>query len=75
MLEKTMKEFLEDAERLTVGAIVNDDFLMIKTTCGNAVLISENEWRILIDVFKMMINRDESETIKNRLSAGTPRRL
>ena len=52
-------EFLEDAERLTVGAIVNDDFLMIKTTCGNAVLISENEWRILIDVFKMMINRDE----------------
>ena len=59
MLEKTMKEFLEDAERLTVGAIVNDDFLMIKTTCGNAVLISENEWRILIDVFKIMINRDE----------------
>lgn len=59
MLEKTMKEFLEDAERLTIGAIVNDDFLMIKTTHGNAMLISENEWRILIDAFKIMINRDE----------------
>ena len=59
MLEKTMKEFLEDAERLTIAAIVNDDFLMIKTTHGNAMLISENEWRILIDAFKIMINRDE----------------
>ena len=59
MLEKTMKEFLEDAERLTIGAIVNGDFLVIKTTHGNAMLISETEWRILIDAFKIMINRDE----------------
>lgn len=55
MIEKTMKEFLSDAENLTVGAIVNDDFLTIKTDKGNAVLISENEWNVLKDAFRIAI--------------------
>ena len=58
MLEKTMIEFIDDAEKLIVGAIVNDDFLMIKTDKGNAVLISEDEWNVLIGAFKMVINGD-----------------
>lgn len=55
MIEKTMKEFLSNAENLTIGAIVNDDFLTIRTDKGNAVLISENEWNILKAAFKMAI--------------------
>ena len=55
MIEKTMKEFLSNAENLMIGAIVNDDFLTIRTDKGNAVLISENEWNILKDAFKIAI--------------------
>ena len=61
MLERTLNEFLSDAENLTIGAIVNDDFLTIKTDSGNAVLISEGEWNILIDAFKMVIDGDNFE--------------
>ena len=61
MLERTLNEFLSDAENLTIGAIVNDDFLTIKTDSGNAVLISEGEWNILIDAFKMVIGGDNFE--------------
>lgn len=59
MIEKTLKEFLSDAENLTVGAVINDDFLTIKTDRGNAVLISENEWNILRDAFKMTIGMNK----------------
>jgi len=55
MLEKTAQEFIADAENLLVGAVANDDFVKIKTRAGNAVLISEAEWNILVDAFKMAI--------------------
>ncbi len=59
MIEKTMKEFLSDAENLTVGAVINDDFLTIKTDRGNAVLINEDEWNILRDAFKITIGMNK----------------
>lgn len=55
MIEKTLSEFLSNAERLTASAISNDDFLKIKTDVGNAVLISEAEWNILVDAMKTMM--------------------
>ncbi len=55
MIEKTLSEFLGNAERLTASAITNDDFVKIKTNVGNAVLISEAEWNILIDGMKTLI--------------------
>lgn len=55
MLEKTLKEFNSDTENLVIGAIVNDDFVKISTARGNAVLISEAEWNILVDAFKMVV--------------------
>lgn len=61
MLEKTLKEFMEDSEKLIAGAIVNDDFLKIKTDNGNAVLISEDEWNILLGAFKMAIDGDSKK--------------
>lgn len=59
MIEKTLKEFLSDAENLTVGAVINDDFLTIKTDGGNAVLINEDEWNILRDAFKIAIGMNK----------------
>lgn len=55
MLEKTTQEFIADAEKFLIGAVVNDDFLKVKTSAGNAVIISEAEWNILVDAFKIAI--------------------
>lgn len=55
MLEKTIQEFIENAESLLIGAVTNDDFVKIKTKAGNAVLISEAEWNILVDAMKTVL--------------------
>ena len=55
MLEKTTQEFLANAEQLLLGAAGNDDFVKIKTSSGNAVLVSEAEWNIMVDSFKAVI--------------------
>lgn len=55
MLEKTTQEFITDAENLLIGAAVNDDFVKIKTSAGNAVLISEAEWNILVEAMKTVL--------------------
>ena len=55
MLEKTIQEFLENMETLTNGAILNDAFVKITTSAGNAVLISEEEWNMLTDAMKMLM--------------------
>ena len=55
MLEKTTKEFIKDAESLSIGAVAHDDFVKIKTSAGTAVLISEAEWNILVDAMKTVI--------------------
>lgn len=57
MLEKTIKDFAINAEELVLGAIVNDDFVKIKASEGNAVLISEAEWDMLVDAMKTVIMR------------------
>lgn len=61
MLEKTMDEFVSDAENLVRGAIVNDDFVKVKTKDGIAVLISEAEWNIMADAFKMLLSGQGSD--------------
>lgn len=55
MLEKTTQEFIENAYLLLIGAVANDDFVKIKTQAGNAVLISEAEWNILVDAMKTVL--------------------
>ncbi len=55
MLEKTIQEFVTDAEKLVIGAVVDDDFVKIKTSKGNAVLVSETEWNIMVDAMRMVI--------------------
>lgn len=55
MLEKTTQEFLANAEQLLLCAAGNDDFVKIKTSAGNVVLVSEAEWNIKSDAFKAVI--------------------
>lgn len=56
MLEKTAQDFIADADNLLVSAVVNDDFVKIKTRVGNAVLVSETEWNIMVDAFKALMH-------------------
>ena len=51
----TTQEFLADAERILTAAVANDDFVKIQTNAGNAVLISEAEWSILIDAMRTVL--------------------
>ena len=55
MLEKTTQQFLSDAERLLIDAATGMEFVTIKTSAGNAVLISEDEWKILLDALKLAV--------------------
>lgn len=56
MIEKTLSEFIPEAEKYVLNAIQNDDFLKIRTITGNAVLISEAEWNILTDAMKALLS-------------------
>lgn len=55
MLEKTAQQFLSDAERFLIDAATGMEFVTIKTSAGNAVLISEDEWKILLDALKIAV--------------------
>lgn len=57
MIEKTMQEFLTNAENILIGAAANDDFVKIKTGAGNAVLISEAEWNVMVDALKVVLHQ------------------
>lgn len=55
MLEKTLSEFCKDPETLVKNAVTADDFVLIKSDVGNAVVISEAEWGILCDALQLTI--------------------
>lgn len=57
MKEKTIQEFVADAENLILGAALNDDFVKINVGESNAVLISEAEWNILVDAMKSALSQ------------------
>ena len=55
MIEKTTQQFLSDANRFLIDAATGMEFVKIKTSACNAVLISEDEWNILVDALKLAI--------------------
>ena len=55
MQELTTQEFVTNAEKHLINAVANDDFVKIQTNAGNAVLISEAEWNILIDAMRTVL--------------------
>ena len=59
MIEKTTQEFIDNAKNLLIGAVSNDDFVKIHTSAGNAVLISEAEWNILVEALETVIGGEK----------------
>ena len=55
MKELSTQEFIAEVEKLLFNAVANGDFLKIKTSAGNAVLINEDEWNILVDAMKAVL--------------------
>ena len=39
-----------------VAAVADDEFVKVKTKSGNAVIINESEWNILIGAMKIAMN-------------------
>ena len=56
MTELSMKEFLNDPETILTGAVADDEFVNVKTKSGNAVIINESEWNILLGAMKIAMN-------------------
>lgn len=61
MVYKTLSEFTQNVGSLIHNAITKDDFVTIKTDHGNAVLISESEWEILMDALKILISENSGK--------------
>lgn len=55
MKEIILADFAKDTENYTVQAVQDSEFLKIRTKAGNAVLISEDEWDILLDAVKLAL--------------------
>ena len=56
MKEVTSQTFIANVEKLLADVFENDEFLKIRTKYGNAVLISEDEWNILTDALRVVLN-------------------
>lgn len=51
--EDKLKENLNEVIR---GAVQDEEFCTVHTRYGNAVIISENEWNILVAALKMQLD-------------------
>lgn len=58
MLRINQADFIQNAEKLIHGAVVNDNFLTIETEHGNAVLITEAEWEMCCHALQMILTAD-----------------
>ena len=72
MLEVPAKEFLSDPEKYLLGAAVNDDFVKVRGRNGNAVIVSEAEWNIMLDALKMLFSAEKVLPMDAVLSESEP---
>lgn len=56
MREMGLKEFLMNPEPIIKEAAANGEFTAVKVGEGKAVIISEEEWRIMRDGLKLLFN-------------------
>lgn len=54
-----LNDFINNAEKYMVEAVVADEFVTVETTVGNAVVISEAEWNILKQFAEAMLCNPE----------------
>ena len=57
MKELAATEFITNARDLLYAAVEDDEFLKIKTRSGNAILINEAEWIIMVQAFKALVQK------------------
>lgn len=55
MLELKVDE-ITDIKALALKTIFDGEAIKIKTDKGNSILISEQEWNMLVDGFKLLVN-------------------
>lgn len=72
MLEISTKEFLSDPVKYLLGAAVNDDFIKVQNRAENTVIVSEAEWNIMLDAFKMLLNAEKVLPLDSMLSENRP---
>ena len=56
MKEMSLKEFLANPESVIKEAAVNGDFTTVKVGKCKAVIISEEEWKIMRQALNLLIN-------------------
>ena len=55
MKELKLNEFLDGADDFIKNAALGDEFYMVQTGTGNAVIISEDEYKILTDALRVTL--------------------
>ncbi len=60
MNRTSLRNFLNNAEPLTINTIINEDMTIIECVHGNAILISEK------DFVKLMNSRDDLEFLSKK---------
>lgn len=55
MKELKLNEFLDRSDDFIKNAAIGDDFYMVKTNAGNAIIISEDEYKILTDALRVTL--------------------
>lgn len=58
MKELGLNEFLSQADDFIKNAAIGEEFYSIATTAGKAVVISEDEFKILSDAMRILIGSE-----------------
>lgn len=58
LLEKTLDEFKSETDNLVKDAVLNGEFVKIKTDNGNLVLITEEEWDMLCQALAITLKQN-----------------
>ena len=53
MKDLRLNEFLDRADDFINNAAIGEEFYAIQTTSGKAIVISENEWKMLTDAMRV----------------------
>lgn len=54
--QMTLKDFLSDPEKVIRDAAANGNFAAVKVDDCKAIIISEEEWKIMCEGLQMLIN-------------------
>lgn len=58
LIEKTVKQFVADVQKLLSLAASGDQIVKIKTGSGYAILISEEQWNLLVESLNLSVKSE-----------------